>query len=84
MSEFRVRSSESEAVLRFAGIRGDYFTVALTSGPVYARRDVWTYTDAHGLADFLNGWHRKGSHGAEPRVGSLSKVNSKSTQAVAF
>lgn len=53
MSEFRVRSSESEAVLRFAGIRGDYFTVALTSGPVYASRDVWTYTDAHGLADFF-------------------------------
>lgn len=54
MSEFRVRSSESEAVLRFSGIRGDYFTVALTSGPVSASRDVWAYTDAHGLADLFD------------------------------
>lgn len=50
MSEFRIKSSETEATLLFSGIRGDYFTVTLSSGPVNATRDVWAYTDAYGLA----------------------------------
>jgi len=53
MSEFQIRSSETEATLLFSDISGDYFTVALTSGPVNASRDVWAYTDAHGLADLF-------------------------------
>ncbi|SDT09687.1 hypothetical protein SAMN05216421_2890 [Halopseudomonas xinjiangensis] len=53
MSEFQIESSDTEATLLFSGIRGDYFTVALSSGPVNARRDVWAYTDAHGLADLF-------------------------------
>src|SRR5690606_41495342 len=52
MSDFQIRSSETEATLLFSGIRGDYFTVVL-SGPVNASRDVWAYTDSHGLADLF-------------------------------
>ncbi|MHA3025495.1 DUF6228 family protein [Chromohalobacter israelensis] len=36
----------------FSGIRGDYFTIVLL-GPVSANRNVWAYTDAHGLADLF-------------------------------
>lgn len=53
MSEFRIESSETEATLLFTGIRGDYFTVVLSSGPVNASRDVWAYTDAYLLADLF-------------------------------
>lgn len=53
MTEFRIVSSETKATLLFTGIKGDYFRVALESGPVNASRDVWAYTDAHGLADLF-------------------------------
>lgn len=53
MSDFRIESSETDATLLFTWIRGDYFTVCLSSGPVNASRDVWAYTDEHGLADLF-------------------------------
>ena len=74
MSDFQIRSSETEATLLFSGIRGDYFTVVL-SGPVNASRDVWAYTDSHGLADLFEWMASQSSRGMEAKVGSLSRVS---------
>lgn len=53
MQEFRVQSSETEAELIFFGVNGDNFSVAFSSGTVNCQREVWAYTDAHGLADLF-------------------------------
>ena len=53
MKEFLIKSSETEATLLFSEIQGDYFVVALSSAAVSARREVWAYTDSHGLASLF-------------------------------
>lgn len=53
MTEFRIKSSDSDLELILKDIKGDYFVAQIISGHLNVRREVWAYTDAHGLADLF-------------------------------
>lgn len=53
MSEFRIKSVESDLEMILSDIKGDYFKVRVVSAHLNAIREVWAYTDASGLADFM-------------------------------
>lgn len=50
---FAIHSSESGSRLIFDDVQGDYFTICYTSSEVAVKREVWAYTDSHGLANLF-------------------------------
>jgi len=46
----QIKSTESDALLEFSDLSGDYFKVSLRSGSHFAIRKVYAYTDAKGIA----------------------------------
>ena len=53
MEEFEIGSAHSASRLRFFGMEGDYFRVAIAGLEYSGAVRVWAYTDAHGLANFF-------------------------------
>ena len=53
MTEFRIKSSDTDLELILSDIKGDYFKVHLVSAHLQAMREVWAYTDAYGFADLF-------------------------------
>ena len=53
MSEFRIKSSDSDLELILSDIQGDYFKARIASKHLNTIREVWAYTDAYGFADMM-------------------------------
>ena len=51
---FYIRSTESGNELIFDDVKGDNFTVCFKSFELSVKREVWAYTDAHGLSNLFN------------------------------
>ena len=50
MSTLRLASSNSDVVLEFSDVDGDYFRVSVVARDHSAMRDVYAYTDRSGIA----------------------------------
>jgi hypothetical protein len=53
MSEFRIKSSDSDLELILSDIQGDFFKARIVSKYLNTIREVWAYTDAYGFADLM-------------------------------
>ena len=53
MSEFIIKSCNSDLRLKLHNIEGDYFDAEVSSAQVSAKRKVYAYTDAHSFADLM-------------------------------
>jgi len=47
---FKIKSTESDALLEFSDLSGDYFKVTFHSATHSATRNVYAYTDSKGIA----------------------------------
>ena len=51
--ELKLKSSDTDLEISFTNINGDNFTVQIISSNLNVKREVWAYTDAHGLAELF-------------------------------
>ena len=68
----RLSSSDSDAVLEFSDVRGDYFQVTLSAHDHSATQRVYTFADAPGPVQPVTG-----KAGRDPSRGGPSKVSSR-------
>ena len=54
MSEFTIKSNNSDLCLRLTNVKGDYFTAQVISNRLSAHISVWAYSDSYGFADFFD------------------------------
>lgn len=53
MSEFRIKSSDTDLQLKLSELDSESFTAQIKSFRINATRTIWTYTDIDGIANLI-------------------------------
>lgn len=54
MSEFTIKSNDSDLRLTLTDVNGDYFTAKVISDRLSAQISVWAHSDSYGFADLFD------------------------------